>query len=265
MSDIEAWKIEDLKRHFETGYSPSNATMVVVGDVSTDEIMRLAEKYIEPIPSHDPPAKVTTVEPPQIGERRVQIKKFAQVPILSIAYHVPQSNDPDFYALQVLRTILFSGESSRMYHRLVDQDQLALDIGGGSGTALDPTLFTITAQAKAGVAPEKLESTIYEELDKVRNGPASDQELQKAKNILLAGFYRQMKTISGKANAIGVYEVFFGDYHKLFTAADEYNKVTTADVQRVAAKYFTERNRTVATLIPDKAPAPAAGGKAGGQ
>ena len=123
--------------------------------------------------------------------------------------------------------------------------------GGDSSFAFDPTLFVITAEPKDKVNPDAVEKVIYEELDKTKKTSISDEELQKAKNILLAGFYRSMKTINGKANTIGSYEVFFGDYHKLFNAADEFNKVTKEDVQRVATKYFGDKNRTVATLIPD--------------
>lgn len=252
MVDIENWKMEDLKRHFEMGYSPSNATMVVSGDISLEEIVKLAEKYIEPIPSHDPPAKVTTKEPEQLGQRRITVRKFAQLPILMMGYHVPETASPDYYPLQVLQTILFSGQSSRMYQRLVDKDQLALFVSGGTRPTFDPTLFTLSAQPKAGIAPEQVEKAIYEEFDKVKTAAVADHELEKAKNILLANFYRQMKTISGKANTLGSYEVFFGDYRKLFTAADDYSKVSKDDVQRVARKYFTEKNRTVATLIPEK-------------
>ncbi|HKG22486.1 MAG TPA: pitrilysin family protein [Blastocatellia bacterium] len=249
--DIENWKMDDLKNHFKMGYSPSNATMVAVGDISSDEIIRLAQKYIEPIPANPPPPKVTTKEPEQMGERRVTVKKFAQLPLLDIGYHVPETASPDYYPLQVLETVLFSGQSSRMYQRLVDKDQLALFVGGGITFSFDPMLFDISAQPKAGVAPEAVERAIYEEIDKVKARSISDQELEKAKNILLANFYRGMKTINGKANILGTYEVFFGDYKKLFTTADDLNKITKADVQRVAQKYFSEKNRTVATLVPE--------------
>jgi zinc protease len=251
MSDIEHWTMADLKHHFEMGYSPSNALMVVVGDVTAQEIVMLAQKFIEPIPAHNPPPPVTTQEPEQLGERRLVVKKPAQLPALMIGYHVPQTAHPDYYALQVLQTILFSGQSSRMYQRLVDKDQIALFIAGDVDLALDPTLFTITTQPKTNIPPEALEKAVYEELDKVKTGLISDRELEKAKNILLARFYRQMKKIDGKANALGSYEVFFGDYHKLFTAAEDYNKVTKEDVRRVAQKYFTDKNRTVATLVPE--------------
>jgi zinc protease len=254
MVDIENWKLEDLKKHFEMGYSPSNATMVVSGSVSAAEIIKLAEKYLEPIPSHAPPPPMTTKEPPQLGERRIVVEKAAQLPIVMAAYHVPEAKHADYYALRVLQTILFSGQSSRMYQRLVDKDQIALFVNGGSQEAFDPTLFTITAQPKSGVAPEKVEAAIYDELDKAKTATVSDDELQKAKNILLANFYRQLKTINGKANTLGTYEMFFGDYNKLFKAAEDYAKVTKADLQRVAQTYFAARNRTVATLIPEKQP-----------
>lgn len=252
MVDIENWKIEDLKHHFEMGYSPSNATMVVSGDISAEEIFKLAEKYIEPIPSHAPPPPVTTREPEQMGERRAVVKKFAQLPMVMLGYHVPEAKNADYYALQMLETILLSGQSSRMYQRLVDKDQLALFVRGGFGPTFDPTLFTLSVQPKANVTTEAVEKALYEEFDKVKTAGVTDEELQKARNILLASFYRQMKTISGKANTIGTYEVFFGDYQKLFTAADDYAKVTKADVQRVAQKYFTDKNRTVVTLVPEK-------------
>jgi zinc protease len=251
MSDIESWTLDDLKQHFKTGYSPSNATMVVTGDVTLEDIVRLAEKYIEPIPSSAPPPPVRTVEPEQLGERRIVVRKFAQLPILQLAYHVPATSDPDYYPLQILETVLFSGQSSRMYKRLVDKDQIALSVGGGSDLGFDPTLFTIAAQPKAGVDPVTVEKAIYEELDRVAAQSVTAVEMEKAKNILLSDFYRQIRTISGRSNAIGTYEVFFGDYRKLFSAADEVAKVTTADVQRVANKYFTANNRTVATLLPE--------------
>jgi zinc protease len=251
MSDIETWKMADLQNHFRMGYAPNNATMVVSGDVNADEVIRLAEKYIEPIPSREPPPKVTTVEPEQKGERRVVVRKPAQLPIVMAAYHVPQTDSPDYYPLQLLDNILSAGQSSRLYQRLVDKEQLALSVGSGFGNAFDPTLFIFRMQPRAGVDPAACEKALYEELNRIATAPVSDVELTKAKNIVLAEFYQHMKTINGRANTIGTYEVFFGDYNKLFQAEEELKKVTAADLQRVAAKYFRDDNRTVATLIPE--------------
>jgi len=249
MSDIEHWTMEDLKHHFAMGYAPNNATMVVVGDVTAEEIFQLCEKYIEPIPQHQPPPPVTTVEPEQMGELR-------------IAYHVPKTDSPDFYALNILRTVLTQGESSRMYRRLVDQDQTALDVGLSMSSAFDPTMAVVSVQPKQGVDPAKCEAAVYEELDRVKQSAITDRELEKAKNIRLVEFYQQMRTINGRANTIGTYEVFFGDYQKLFDAAKNYGAVSKEDVQRVARKYFGANNRTVATLLPDNSPEGAAEGSA---
>jgi zinc protease len=255
MSDIEHWTIDDLKHHFEMGYAPNNATMVVVGDVTADEIFKLCEKYIEPIPQHAPPPPVTTVEPEQLGERRLVVHKEAQLPILMMAYHVPPTNNPDFYALNILRTVMTQGESSRMYQRLVDKDQIALEVSMFQQPGFDPGIAIIAAQPKQGIAPEKCEAAIYEELDKVKKSGIAPAELEKAKNIRLVEFYQQMRTINGRANTIGTYEVFFGDYNKLFDAAKNYSAVTSDDVKRVAEKYFGANNRTVATLLPENSEA----------
>lgn len=251
MSDIEHWKMDDLKRHFEMGYAPANATMVVTGDVTPEEIFALCEKYIEPIPSHAAPPAVTTAEPEQMGERRIVVRKYAQLPILMIGYHVPRTDSADFFARAILRTVLAAGESSRLYQRLVDKDQSALEVTVYEETALDPTLAIVVAQPKQGVNPAAVEKAIDEELGRVKNEPVSDRELEKAKNIELVRFYQQMRTINGRANTIGTYEVFFGDYRKLFEAAKGFAAVTKEDVQRVARNYFGANNRTVATLVPE--------------
>ncbi len=252
MSDIEHWKMADLKRHFEMGYAPNNAVMVVVGDVNSSDVLKLASRYFEGIKPRAPPPPVTTVEPEQPGERRVKVVKFAQLPILELAYHVPQSSHPDFHALHVLENVMFFGQSSRLYLRLVDQDQLAISVEGGMKLAIDPTLFNISVQPKENVPIDRIEAALYQELERLKKEPVSEKELRKAKNSLLATFYRQLKTVNGKAQALGNYEIFLGDYRKLFDASAEYEKVTAADLMRLAGQYFGEKNRTVAVLVPEK-------------
>jgi zinc protease len=260
-SDIEKWTLDDLKAYFAKGYSPSNATMVVVGAVKADDVFRLAEKYMAPIPAHDPPPPVRTVEPKQLGERRISVHKFAQLPIVQIAYHVPQALGPDFYTLELLNTLLTRGESSRLYRSLVDQQQLAIEVQSSHEATFDPFLFGFTVQPRKGVAPEKAEQALYAELEKLKTSGVDDHELQKAKNQAIASHYRLLRSISRRANVIGQYEVFFGDYHKLATVEQEYNKVTASDIQRAAKEYFDINNRTVATLVPDAEPEKPAGAK----
>jgi zinc protease len=251
-SDIEGWSMDDLKNHFRMGYAPNNCTMVVVGDVTYDRIATLAKKYLEPIPRQEPPPPVRTKEPVQQGERRVTLSKPAQLPIVQILYHAPDAKNPDMPALRVLQTLLSQGQSSRLYKRMVDGDQVALSVFGGVGMALDPTVFTFSVQPRSGVDPVNAEKALYEELAKLQTQEVPQTELRKAKNQMLAGFYRQMKTIEGRANLLGTYEVFEGDYNKLFQADKTIEAVTAGDVQRVAKAYFTAKNRTVATLVPEK-------------
>jgi zinc protease len=262
-SDIEKWTLDDLKTYFAKGYSPSNATMVVVGAVKADDVFRLAEKYMEPIPAHDPPPPVRTVEPKQLGERRIAVHKFAQLPIVQIAYHVPQALGPDYYALELLQTLLTRGESSRLYRSLVDQQQLAIEVESSHEVTFDPFLFSFTVQPRKGVAPEKAEQALYAEIDKLKTSGVDDHELQKAKNQAIANYYRSLRSINRRANVIGRYEVFFGDYHKLANVEQEFNKVTAADIQRATKEYFDVNNRTVATLVPDAEPEKETGAKTG--
>jgi zinc protease len=250
-SDIEKWTLDDLKDYFAKGYSPSNATMVVVGGVKAEDVFRLADQYMAPIPAHDPPPPVRTVEPKQLGERRVWVHKFAQLPIVEIAYHVPQAQGADFYTLELLQTVLTTGESSRLYRSLVDQQQLAVEVQSSHDATFDPFLFTFTVQPRQGIAPEKAEQALYAEIEKLKTTSLDDHELQKAKNQAISGHYRSLRSINRRANVIGRYEVFFGDYRKLADVEQEFNKVTAADIQRAAKQYFDVNNRTVATLVPD--------------
>lgn len=249
-SDIAAYSMEDLKSHFKMGYAPNNCLLVVTGAVTHDQVAGLAKKYLEPIPRQNPPPPVRTVEPPQLGERRVVVKRPAQLPIVLVSYHVPETRHADNAALEMLETVLSSGRSSRLYRRLVEQDQLVLTINAGQQLALDPTQFMFSMQVRSGVDPARAEAALYEELAKIAGEGITAAELQKARNQQIAGFYRSLKTISGKANLLGQFEIYHGDHRKLFTAVEELEKVTAADIQRVAAAYLKETNRTVATLIP---------------
>jgi zinc protease len=233
------------------GYAPNNCVMVVVGDVTADQVMALAKKYMASIPRQDPPPPIRTKEPEQRGERRVTVQKSAQLPIVLAAYHGPATQSADYTTLEVADTLLSAGHSSRLYHRLVDTDQLVLSVRIQQNPTFDPSLFTFWLSPRAGVDPTRTETVLYEELEKLKAAPVSDDELRKAKNELLAAHYRQLKTIAGRADLLGSYEVFYGDYKKLYTADEDIEKVTAADIQRVAKQYFIASNRTVATLIPE--------------
>jgi zinc protease len=254
MVDIENWKIGDLRDYFRMYYAPNNATMVIVGDFAPDEVWTLLRRYIEPIARGPQPLPVTTTEPVQRGERRVEVHKTAELAAFVAAWHVPATSNADYWPLRILESLVLQGESSRFYRRLVDREQAALAVYGGFDYALDPTLFQVVVQVKKGVEPARCETLLYDEIAQLQKDPPSDRELQKAKNQLAAGFYRELETISGKAQVLGRSDVYFGDPKAFFQTVGNLDKVTALDVQRVASAYFGAHNRTVALLVPEQEP-----------
>lgn len=265
-SDIERWTIQDLKDYFRTYYAPDNATLVIVGDVTASEAFGLAERYLEPIPAQPPPPRVHTIEPPQPGERRVIVRRPAPVPLLQVSYHAGAADSSDSEAEDLLETILTVGESSRLYRRLVDGDRVAVDVSSWLQRGFDPGLLTFFVTVSPDKGPAAAEASLFSELARVAKEGVTDAELSKAKTIRLATYWRSLKTIDGKADALGTYEVFRGDYRKLFGAPDRYARVTRKEVQAAARRIFDERNRTVGLLLPEEtseseqAGAPKAGG-----
>jgi predicted Zn-dependent peptidase len=251
-SDIKNWTKADLQNFFHTYYAPNNCVVVISGDVKFDEVKRLAEKYFQSIPSGPKLREVHTVEPEQRGERRIFVKRDVPTPYLLITFHVPQTGSEDYYALKLLSDILSKGSSSRLYKSLVEEQQLAIEIGTYYPNAFDPTLFYFYAIANENVPASKLEKAIYEELNKIINEGIQEAELQKVKNQKLMEFYSLTQTINGMSNTIGTYELFFGDYKKLFSAPDEFKRIKKEDVQNVARKYFRKENRTVGILFTEE-------------
>lgn len=251
-SDIEAWTLADLRAHFRMGYAPNNCVAVVTGAVREADVLRLARRYLEPIPRQTPPPAVRTKEPEQLGERRVTVRKPAQSPIVMMAYHIPEAKHPDLRPLEVLSRILTQGRSSRLYRRMVDEDQTALSIDASAEWTLDPGLFLLSAQVRPGVDPALAEKSIDEELARLRSSGVTAEDLGKARRAILVDFFKGVRTIASKANAIGRFEVYMGDHRKLNSYAAEMEKVTAEDVLRVARQYLVSRNRTVATLIPEE-------------
>jgi zinc protease len=251
-SDIEGWTMSDLKSYWSMGYAPNNCVMVIAGDVTETEALTLSRKYLEPIPRRDPPPPVRTKEPPQKGQRRVVIERPAQLPIIMIGFHTPESRHVDRPAIELADAILSAGRSSRLEARLIEKDQLAISVNSDASDYIDPGLWAFTLQPRAGVDPHKAEAAVFEELDRVAKDGISADELEKAKTQFLTSFYRRMKTIAGKANFLGTFEVFQGDAGKVSDYPVRINAVSAADVQRVVRQYLTRANSTVATLMPEK-------------
>ena len=251
MSDILNWKRDEVMVYYRTFYAPNNAVLIIVGDFESAKALELIKKYYSGIPAGPPPPAVTTVEPPQMGPKQVFIRKEAQTPSFNMVYHAPNCQSPDFYPLSILDMILLNGESSRLYKRLVRDEQLALNVYGGISETIDPMLFTVYAKPRPGVDLNRLEAVIEEELDKIKKEGITDKEYQKAQNMIRSDFYFGLQTNSGKAGQLGRAEILFGSYEKLFTQMDNYAAVKREQIQEAANKYLTENNKTVGKLIPE--------------
>ena len=261
-SDIESWKIEDLQAYYEQYYAPNNAVMFVVGAVDPDEVFRLADRYFAPLAAQPAPPPVTTREPPQLGERRFTVRRDAQTPIIAMAWHSSAAADAATRVMEVLLSILGGGDSSRLHQRLIEREQAAVQVSTYLDTqGFDPGLAVIYAIVPPGGDVAKTERLIDEEIARIAQDGPSAAELAKARNQALAGFWRGLETINGKARALGVYEVFHGDYRKLFDAPAAYEGITAQDVQRAAAQVLRTGNRTVGILEPK--PSEAAAGTGG--
>ena len=247
-SDIASWTLEDLERFYRTYYAPNNITMVVAGDVTAEEVLDLAEDYFEDLSAQDPPADVRTVEPVQQGERRVVIETDAQTPMLHIAFHAGSATDPETLAMSLLLSILVDGDSSRLHRVLVEEQQLAISIGGFQFEGFDPGLVYFYATLPPDGDLRTVEERIIEELARVAAEGVAEAELEKARNIALAEFWRSMATIDGKAAGLGEAAVFYGSYERLFDLPRDIEAVSADDLRAVAASVFRRSNATIGML-----------------
>jgi len=251
MSDLEKITRDDAVKYYKTYYAPNNAILIIVGDFDTKKAIELVHKYYDDIPAQTPPGPVRTVEPEQLGERRAELHKAAEMPAVLIGYHIPDVKSNDIYALDVLQYVLSEGESSRLYRKLVRDLGIAVYAGANASWNIAPALFTVDVKAKPDKTAAECETAVYGILADIAANGITPAELAKAKNQVAANFYRSMQTVNGKARKIGTYEIYFGDFNEILKVRDRYQAVTADDVKRVAGKYFAPKNRSVVTLVPE--------------
>lgn len=246
-SDIQNITKEETQEYFRRYYAPNNAVIVMVGDFNPDEAIKLVEKYFGDIPDQPAPPRVKTVEPEQMGERRVEIE-FESNPYIAISYHIPAIGHQDLYALDVVSSLLSDGRTARLYKSLIEDKRIAVMAHAYNGIGKYPDTFTFIAVPRAPHTVEEVESAFYEEIEKLKNTPPTDWELQKIKNQLEADFIRDLKSASGLASKIGHFEVL-SDWRYINTFMDKLAQVTADDVMRVVNKYLKKSNRTAAVLV----------------
>ena len=248
-SDIEAWTEQDLADWYRTYYAPNNRTMIFSGDVTPEEIFRLCEEYFAAIPAQRPPPAVRTVEPEQQGVRRVSVRAPAQTPLLHMAFHAGSATDRETLPLNLLINILVGGESSRLHRSLVEEQELVLGVDGFQDEGFDPGLAYFYLTLPPGGDPAEVEQRMLQALQEVVENGVSEAELNKARNIMLADFWRGLATIDGKASALGQFEVFLGDYESLFALPEQLEAISVNDLQQAAASVFRLQNMTVGVLL----------------
>lgn len=248
--DIARFTLEDLKKYYHTYYNPVNAILVVVGDFQKEDLLPRIEKAFGPIPRGTAPNQEKDVDPKQAGERRIFVKKEAQLPFLVMAYHVPNLRHPDSYVLEVMAAVLSAGKSSRFYRSLVRGKQLVLEADAeNSLLSRDPGLFYLSAQPLPSKEVGEVEKNLDQEVERLQKELVEEHELEKAKNQLEAFFIYGQDSLFFQAMLLAQHEIVFN-----WEAIDDYipsiRKVTAEDIQRVARQYLTPDNRTVGILIP---------------
>jgi zinc protease len=250
MGDLERMDYNDALHFYRSYYDPANGFIVVVGDFQKERLLPLISEAFGKIRSNGKPKDDRYQDAPQLGERRVAvIREVAGLPYVVIGYHVPNLRDPDGYVLEVISAILSSGRSSRFYESLVRGRRLATSAGSEySLLSVDPPLFYVYAEPLPGKEPAEVEAALHSEVEKLQAEPVQPRELQKAKNQLEAAFTFGQDSMFFQGMFLARYEIVssWEDIRKYLPAI---RAVSAEDIQRVAKKYFTPRNRTVGLLL----------------
>jgi zinc protease len=258
IEDLDAASLKDVQDFHATYYRPDIATLVVVGDFDQQQLDKWIDKYLASIPKPDRALpRVSVKEPARGAEQKITEYGANDLPAVGFTYLIPRQADPDADVLQVAEAILSSGESARLYHSLVYEQQLAAEASASADLREDLSLFLFTAVLSEGKKPEDAEKSLLAEIKKLQDAPVSTAELEKAKNQLITNELRERETGNGKAFALGEAAVLLGDPARVNTDLARIQAVTAADVQRVMKKYFTDNNRLVLYYLPQASRNPA--------
>jgi zinc protease len=251
MKDLEAASIQDVREFFATYYVPNNATLVMVGDFDSKEALSLVHQYLGRVPKSDRPVpRDIPQEPPQKKEKRVTVEESWPLPAVVVSHHIPEDGHPDAYPLHIASKVLSDGQSSRIQRKLIYEQRIALAAFGGGNIIEDPNLFYAVAIVNPGRTHEEATRSLIEELDKLRNEPITDAELQQAKNQFARDYIFSRESNKDKASQLGHAAVIHDDITTADGEFDIFMGITAEDVQRVAKKYFTPENRMILTVLP---------------
>ncbi len=251
---IDMATLDEFIAFYKKFYVPQNATLSIAGDIDISKTKELVKKYFGEIPAgKEKIERPKIVEPPQTAEVREMVYDKVQLPLVLHAYHIPAQGTPDYYALNLLTTVLSGGESSRLTKEIKDKQQKAFFVGSIPLALEDPGLFIVYGLTNVGVKPEELEAAFESEIEKVKKDLITETEFQKVKNQIETQFVTRNSTMQGIAESLANYFIYFGNANLINTDLQNYLKVTREDIRKVANKYFTKENRVVLYYLPKPA------------
>ncbi|HEY6271675.1 MAG TPA: pitrilysin family protein [Terriglobales bacterium] len=251
MEDLDRAGLSDVRGFYDTYYVPNNATLVIVGDFSSDQARSQIEQYFGSIPQGAPVRRDIPPEPPQTAMRSLKLSQNVALPAVVEGFHMPADGTPDAYPLRLAAKILSTGESSRIYRRLVYDKQMALEADSEGNFTEDPNLFFVFAVLDGDYTPARAEAELESLLEDLRNHPVSEQELDKAKNEILNEFIVDRQSVQTRAEELGYDAVVLKDPELVNTEVERFLAVTSADIQHVARTYFVPQNMTRIEVYPE--------------
>lgn len=250
MEDLNAAQLGEFMEFYKEHYVPNNATLSIAGDIDIAQTKNLVEKYFSEVPKGGQPYRPNIEEPAMTTEVRDTIYDNIQLPAVFQAYRMPGQGTEDYYALNMLTTLLSGGQSARLQKRLVDKEQKALQIAAFPYALEDHGLFITLGLVNMGVPLHELEEAMNEEIERVKTELVSEQEFQKVRNQVENSFVSSNSTVAGIAESLANYHVYFGDANLINTEIERFNKVSREDLRRVAQKYLSNENRVVLHYLP---------------
>lgn len=253
MEDLDNASYQEVIEFHDLYYKPNNAVLAIAGQLDVEETLEVVKEYFADIPPGEKPPPVDLTEPVQVAEKRMKWDdRFAPLPAYACAFHIPPYGQKDYYAMEMIEKILFDGESSWIYKRLVEKEQSALHIYGGVDSKIGPGSFMFFAQVTPGHSIGDVEKSFEQEIQRLQNGPLAEREFQKAKNKFKAEFVSKLERVQIKADLLCKYTAFFDDPGMMQTEINRYSDLTPEDIQIAAQKYLLANNRNVIEVYPVK-------------
>ncbi|MGB0182925.1 MAG: M16 family metallopeptidase [Schleiferiaceae bacterium] len=250
MDHLNAAQLDEFMAFYKKFYVPNNATLSIAGDIDVEKTKELIAAYFGDIPRGADVVQPTVQEPALGGEKTATIYDNIQLPAIMMGYRMPPQTSDDAYALQMASSVLSGGPSSRMYKRLVDQDQTALQVFAFPFSLEQGGAFITFSLANAGKTIDDMVPALEEEISKLQNELISEREFQKIQNQMESNFIQSNSKMAGIAESLADYHTYYGDANYINTEIERYRSVTREDIQRVAQKYLVKDNRVVLRYLP---------------